>query len=100
MKIWQWNATNSSYLMIDRVNVTNTTYRTLDNLTFADNTNIAGNLTTKGFILNTTEIRHDCGASTRGDFWSNQSAAGSADVLWWCAKDSSDNYNWVQLAIG
>ena len=33
----QWNATNTSYLLIDQFNTTNITYRTRDNLTFIGN---------------------------------------------------------------
>jgi len=78
----QWNVTNSSYLMIDKFNVTNISYRTRDNGTFVINiSTISSVLADNLCYANGT----NCVAGT-GDitavynltkyFWINSSAAG------------------------
>lgn len=56
--------------------------------------------TDDGIQIRTTANHPTCNSAARGTIWGNQSASGTADYLYWCAKAANDSYNWVQIAYG
>jgi hypothetical protein len=63
-------------------------------------TNWTATITDEGLLINTTTTKPSCAAATRGGLWVSQGAAGVTDYLYICLKNSSDSYNWVQVARG
>jgi hypothetical protein len=50
-----------------------------------------------GVLLNTTTAKPSCTATSRGEFWITQGAAGVKDSVEVCAKDAADAYGWRTL---
>jgi hypothetical protein len=51
-------------------------------------------ITNNGLIINTTIGIQNCNTSTRGAMWVNESSSG--DYFYWCGKNSSGSFIWVQ----
>jgi hypothetical protein len=54
----------------------------------------------EGLKLNVTAIKPTCAVAFRGTIWFDQAAAGSADIMYACMKNATNNYNWVMVAVG
>jgi len=78
--------------------LTNTPQQTLE---------VAGNIQSDSIILdnggvhfNTTTSKPTCSVTYRGLMWYEQGATNVADKVYACMKNSTNAYNWVQIAIG
>lgn len=65
--------------------------------TFNSTTNIL-KVTTAAFTISTAGTRPTASADYRGTIWVDQGNLGTADVVYMCMKDATDNYVWIQIA--
>ena len=67
----------------------------------SENLSTQYNLTVQGgILLNMSIAKITCGAGNRGFLQPEFGGAGVDDLLYWCAKNATDVYNWVLVARG
>ena len=78
------------------MNITNNVfYNNSQNISMTTPRNLTIN---GGIMINSTVAKPTCQSSTRWAMWSEDGGAGN-DLLYWCAENSSANFNWVLIAI-